>query len=59
MAIESIEALQKLEMFQNLLLHRMTAVEGEDRSELALAYIQQCIRARFHDLDLCKHYANN
>ncbi|CAB9525061.1 expressed unknown protein [Seminavis robusta] len=40
------EALQRLPMFQHLTAVEMTAIEGSDRREFALAYFQQSIQDR-------------
>jgi hypothetical protein len=45
------EALEKLDMFSNLETVHMTAVSGLDRKEFAHAYIRQCIKDRFNDID--------
>jgi hypothetical protein len=42
-----MQALCNLEMFQNLRLLYMTAVDGDDRKDFAIKYITQCICDRF------------
>jgi hypothetical protein len=49
------QALQKLEMFQNLKSVEMKAVSGNDRRAFAFAYIQHCVRDRLEQCDItCK-----
>jgi hypothetical protein len=46
------DALQRLQLFQHLSTHQITAVSGEDRAHFANSYMIQCIKDRFADLEL-------
>lgn len=43
------DALQRLEMFENLKIIEMTAVDGDDRRDFAHSYMNQCVQDRFSD----------
>jgi hypothetical protein len=47
---ECKDALLRLKMFENLKCMVVTAVSGDDRSDFAHAYIQQCVQDRFANL---------
>mmetsp|Transcript_7644 Transcript_7644/g.11115 ORF Transcript_7644/g.11115 Transcript_7644/m.11115 type:complete len:851 (-) Transcript_7644:515-3067(-) len=50
-----MDALKRLEMFQNLMCVRTTAVSGDDRVDFAKTYITQCIQDNFADVKpLCE-----